>query len=137
MAFCATGHLLSALVTLTYNLNIRQGETFRREITWSIGGVPVNLTGYEGRMQIRPSTSSLVVWHELTTENGGIEFNDPATDGVIKLYIPADKTLLVPENGVYDLKLFTSVTESRTPLAGVVILNRAVTRDEPEEEPEP
>ena len=40
-----------------YNFTCPQGTTFTRTITYKIGGVAVNLTGYTARMQVRKFAS--------------------------------------------------------------------------------
>jgi len=71
------------------NLEIDKGSTFRHRITWSSGeeGLEelVDLTDCTAEMHIRPSLDSTTIYHELTTENGGITLGDGT--GTIDLYI--------------------------------------------------
>ncbi len=56
-----------------YDLIIEQGATFSLQAIWKDSlGVPVDLTGYIARMQIRKSISAADVIVEFTTENGSI-----------------------------------------------------------------
>lgn len=108
------------------DLTIYQGATFRKRLIWKVNALPVDLTGFTARMQIRASTGDSTVLVELTTENGGIEIT--AIDGQIDLYIAADDTALLTFNtGVYDLELNESGEVTRLAM-GKVYLNKEVTR---------
>lgn len=81
----------------TLPLTIRRGVTFRHSLIFeSCAGVPIDLTGYRGRMQIRSTRSGddldeQIVYctlDSLLVEDGTITF-DPAPDGQINLQIPA------------------------------------------------
>lgn len=73
----------------SYNMCIRQGETFSRVITWKSAGVLVNLTGYTAKMQVRRGSGQTVV-SELSTTNGRISLGGSA--GTITLTIAATDT---------------------------------------------
>ena len=90
-----------------YNFVCPQGATFSKQLSYLIESVPVDLTGYTARMQVRekPSSSSTIV--DLTTENGGITLGGLA--GTVLLEISASDTeSLVPKTYVYDLELESS-----------------------------
>ncbi len=109
------------------NLTIYQGSTFRQQFQWIAGENPVDLTGYKARMQIRPKITDDEVIIELTTENGGIIFDDPA-NGLFTLYIPADKTAeLNFKNAVYDIEFDNNGFVTRL-FGGTVTLSPEVTR---------
>lgn len=87
-------------------LQIDQGATFRRRLTWQTGTPPVavDLSGWSARMQIRPTIGSDQVLATLTTDNGGITLGGAA--GTIDLYLAASATAGYGwQNGVYDLEL--------------------------------
>lgn len=88
-----------------FNLVADQGSTFSRTIVWiDPAKKPILLSGYTGRMQIRPSVDSSTVVKELTTENGGISLG--VSNGQITLYISDEDMVSIAENKyVYDLEL--------------------------------
>jgi len=97
------------------NLTIEQGATWRDSYTLlqpaPVGTpiadmLPIDLTGYSAKMQVRPDYASTTVLVELTTENDGITIT-PAS-GKIDLYISdADTAVLTftADPAVYDLEL--------------------------------
>lgn len=99
--------------------------------TYTSGGVleynqPVDLAGYTARMQIRPKLESDIVIQSLTTENGGITFDN--TLKTITLYISAaDTTLLSFAQAVYSLE-FVYNSEIIPFATGNVTLQKEVTR---------
>ena len=115
------------------NLKIEQGATFRQPLQWSAGtpAVPVDLTGYTARMQVRSELTSPAVLLELTTENGRIGITD-ATAGKLELRLTATETAaLAFESGVYDLELVAPDAPDNTVtrlLAGSVTVLPEVTR---------
>jgi len=87
-------------------MEVDKGSTFRADLVWKVGdpATPKNLTDYTARMQIRPDIDSDIIFHELTTENGGISI-DPL-EGRISLFISdTDSTDFDWEDGVYGLEL--------------------------------
>lgn len=71
-----------------YDIIIEQGADWRLVITWKDAeGVPVDLTGYTARMQVRESFASKVKIFDLTTENNLISLQHQ--DGVITMHVPA------------------------------------------------
>lgn len=87
-----------------YNMICPQGATFTKRLTWTIDDIPVDLTGYTGRMQARVNygTSCDPIF-TITTENGGITLDD---EGNIDLLIDAEDTeLFVAREYLYDLEL--------------------------------
>lgn len=99
---------------------------------YTSGGVleynqPVTLVGLTARMQLREKLTSTAVLHELTTQNGGIMFDN--TLKTITLTIPvAATTTFNFTSAVYALE-FIDATGTVTPFAkGNVLLEREVTR---------
>ena len=115
-------------MTAEYDITIRQGSTFLQNMIWKdSSGVPMDLTGYVARMQVRPGVCSPDVIVELTTENGRITLGGVA--GTIVLEIDADTTAAIVNGcGVYDLELESSSGFVTTILAGAVAFEREVTR---------
>lgn len=90
-----------------YNFVCPQGATFSKQLSYLIDSVPVDLTGYTARMQVREKASSSSKIVDLTTENGGITLGGLA--GTVLLEISASDTeSLVPKTYVYDLELESS-----------------------------
>jgi hypothetical protein len=112
--------------TVTFNEVNSLGYT-----AYTTGGVleynmPVDLGGYTARMQIRPKLDSDTVLHSLTTENGGISFDN--TLKTITLYISSDNTTpFTFTSAVYSLELVHS-SEVIPFASGNVSLQKEVTR---------
>jgi hypothetical protein len=114
----------------TVNLTIYQGSTFSQEFQWKSGdpAVPVDLTGYAARMQIREKISSPNYIVNLTTENGGIVIRD-AVNGKFSIEISADATTTMNfKTAVYDLEFVSPDGIVRRLLGGTVTLSPEVTR---------
>jgi hypothetical protein len=112
--------------TVTFNQVNSLGFT-----AYTTGGVleyntPVDLSGYTARMQIREKLTSDTVIHTLTTENGGIVFDN--TLKTITLLIPDETTTEFNfVSGVYSLELMVA-NEVISFAGGNVALQREVTR---------
>lgn len=90
-----------------YNFVCPQGATFSKQLSYLIDSVPVDLTGYTARMQVREKPSSATKILDLTTENDSISLGDQS--GTIQIDIPASVTeTIVPKTYVYDLELVSS-----------------------------
>lgn len=113
--------------TARHNLRVNQGATFREPFEWRAASVPVNLTGWQARMQIRPDHDSKTVISELTTENGGITIR-PVSGG-FDLYISAEETAQFNfEEAVYDIELVDEAGDVTRIVEGRVRLSPEVTR---------
>lgn len=109
-----------------YNMVCPQGSTFIKQLTYAIDGVPVNLTGYTAKMQVRESHASPVVIVDLTTENSGITLGGSL--GTITLTISAAVTeALVSKEYVYDLELISGANVYRL-VEGKFLVTPEVTR---------
>lgn len=97
----------------TYNITADQGATFSRVLTWKDSSdVPVNLTTYTARMQVRSIASSADVVLELTTANGRITLGGAL--GTITLNVPAADMDDVPAGSyAYDLELVSGGAVTR------------------------
>jgi len=91
------------------NLKIYKGATFRHVFIWKDGDeVPLNITGYTARMQVRKKIDDVATLLELTTENGGITITP--LEGKIALYVSAEATAaLTWVDGVYDLEMIIQI----------------------------
>lgn len=84
---------------------IERGATLDRPLVWKDGaGLPMVLTGYTARMQVRQSVSAPAILLELTTENGGIVIT-AATGTITLTQTPAQTAAYTWRRGVYDLEL--------------------------------
>jgi hypothetical protein len=109
-----------------YNMVCPQGATFAKQLTYTIDQIPVDLTTYTARMQVREKHTSTTAKVTLTTENGGISLGDD--EGTIDLYISDDQTSGIPaKTYVYDLELVSSSEVYRI-LEGQFIVTPEVTR---------
>ncbi len=78
----------------THDIVCDQGATFSRVFTWEDStGVPVNLTGYTGRMQVRETVTAASTLLSFTTENGGMTLG--STAGTITVTATAATTAAV------------------------------------------
>jgi hypothetical protein len=120
-----------------YNLLIEQGATFELELQYKdSNGVVVDLTGYSGRLQIRPSigspTAYLCLSSSLNADGTGLNFSGsngttPPTSGSIGVYISAmTSSMLTFNTGVYDLEIASGSFVTRL-LQGNVQLSKEVT----------
>lgn len=111
------------------DLVIEQGATFNQSFQWTdSSGAAINLTGYTGRMQIRPSVTSSTTIADLTTANGGIVIT--GATGTVTAKIAATSTAAMTfTTAVYDLELIAAdgVTVTRL-VQGNVTLSKEVTR---------
>lgn len=133
----------------SYSMTVVRGSTWEDEISYTDeAGEPIDLTGYEARMQVRTptgqygtsTTDSLLL--ELTTENGLLVIDTPDGGTVpnrVRIEVaPTDHAALNPDNAkavkyVYSLELFIPA-EGETPeyvvplVAGSVSVRGETTR---------
>jgi hypothetical protein len=120
-----------------YNLLIEQGSTYELELQYKdSNGVAVDLTGYSGRLQIRPSigspTAYLCLSSSLNADGTGLNFsgsnnNTSPVSGSIGIYISATtSSMLTFDAGVYDLEISSGSFTTRL-LQGNVQLSKEVT----------
>ena len=110
-------------------LEIEQGATFQKIITWKAGtpAVPVAIAGCQARMQIRERIDSTETLLSLTTENGGIVLD--TITGTITMQASATQTRnITKHNGVYDLEIQFPDATVRRLLSGLVNISHTVTR---------
>jgi hypothetical protein len=114
-----------------YNFVIEQGTTFTLALQYKdSNSAPVDLTGYSGRMQIRPSigspTAYLCLSSSIQADGTGITFPTPVS-GTINLFISAaSSSLLTFNQGVYDLEITSGSVVTRL-IQGSVQLSKEVT----------
>ena len=105
---------------------IYKGQTLRRVLTWTAGGVAVNLTGYTAALKARKGISSDPEIN-LTTENGGITLGGAL--GTITLYMSATATAALDfGDAVYDLKLIDGTGDANYLVSGIITCVEMATR---------
>lgn len=72
-----------------YDFRIRPGTDWTQTLTWSSGGEPVNLAGWNAHLQIRPDPGGVVL-ADISTTAGGITLGGEA--GTITLAITNEVT---------------------------------------------
>jgi hypothetical protein len=124
-----------------YSFTIEQGATFQLELQYKDSNqTPVNLTGYSGRMQIRPTVDSTTVYltlsSSLNADGTGLSFSGssgtkPPSSGSIGIYIAScTSSLLNFTNAYYDLEIYSGSNCPYTVrlIEGQVQLSKEVTR---------
>lgn len=111
-----------------YDILIEQGSTFTLPIIWKDSeGVPINVTGYTARMQIRKTVKSAEVLISATTENGRITLG--GATGAVTVTIPATITDdIIVKSAVYDLELQSAAGVVTRLIQGAVTISPEVTR---------
>lgn len=125
----------------TYSFTIEQGTTVDFEIQYTdVNDLPIDLTGYSGRMQIksgfsndRPTTYASLS-SSLYPDGTGLNFSGslgtkPPTSGSIGIYISAvSSSAFTFAKAKYDLEI-TSGSKVTRLLEGIVTLSKGVTTD--------
>lgn len=111
-----------------YAIVIEQEATFYRKLQWlDPSSVPIDLTGYTAKMQVRATAADSSIIVELSTTNSYITIT-PST-GTIELTIPASVTATVPvANAVYSLNMTSPDGFVTRLLQGQVQVKASITR---------
>ena len=112
------------------NLDIEQGTTFRKTLTWKAGtpAAPVDLTGSRARMQVRTKIGATLALLTLTTENGGIVLG--GVTGVVTIHMSAEQTALLPVNvAVYSLRIIFADSTVKRLTAGSIHISAEATSE--------
>lgn len=91
-----------------YNIEVDQGATLSRTITWkNADGTPMDLTGYTALMHVRESVGSATVELELSTENGRLVLGDET--GTVQILVDAATTsAMAAKTYKYDLEMVSA-----------------------------
>lgn len=119
------------MTAAVFDITIEQGATFEFPVTWATDAappVPIDLTGYTARMQVRHKYNSTDKLLDLTTENGGITLGGAL--GTILILATASQTAAVPapKDCVYDLELVAASGKVTRLLQGVAVISPEVTK---------
>jgi hypothetical protein len=110
------------------NFTCPQGSTFDRQLTWKIDNDPVNLEGYNGRLQVREFHYSDNFIINLDSFSGSTNISTGGSAGTINIYIdPVTTSNFIPGTYVYDLEMYTSENVYRL-IEGKFIVTPEVTR---------
>lgn len=122
----------------TYNFTCEQGATFTRLIELEEPDlvadptgetfVPLNISGYTARMQVRRTVDSANTLVTLTTENGGLTVNPSDEENQILISMSDSVTASISTSGVYDLEIESPDGTVSRILQGAVNLSPEVTR---------
>ena len=120
-----------------YSFIVEQGATTNIQLKWEDASGSINLSGYSGRMQIRPTVESSTVYLTLSSslDVDGTGLNMSGSDGEtavqsgsIGIYISAAKSAeLNFDTAYYDLEMMSGNEVTRL-LEGQVKLSKNVTR---------
>jgi hypothetical protein len=121
-----------------YSFVIEQGASFTIQLDYKDNtGTPIDLSGYSGKMQIRPTVTSDTVYltlsSSLSADGSGLNFSgsgglNPPASGTIGVIIAADTSnTLNFDQAVYDLEIYKQSTVTRL-IEGQVKLSKQVTR---------
>ena len=124
-----------------YSFVIEQGATLSFELQYRDGNnTPISLSGYSGRMQIRPTVDSSEVYLTLSSslnpDGTGLNFSGsngaiPPASGSIGVYISSTTSSLLNFNqAVYDLEIYSNATPPVVTrlIEGNIRLSKEVTR---------
>lgn len=123
-----------------YSFTIEQGSTLDFEIQYKDpNSLPVDLTGFSGKMQIRSNfadnnpTTYITLSSSLAADGTGLNFSGsngstPPTSGSIGIYISAASSSAFSfQTARYDLEIASGDTVTRI-LEGQITLSKEVTR---------
>jgi hypothetical protein len=116
------------MVAGAYDITIEQGATFRLSLVWEDNlGVPIDLTGYTARMQLRQRHSSDTAALTLTSTAGDIVLGGAL--GTIVVTAAATVTDDIPfRAGVYDLEVVSGSGFVTRLIEGAATITPEVTR---------
>jgi hypothetical protein len=108
------------------DLDCYQGANFDYQLTWTVGGSAVNVTGYSSRMQVRQAVDSTAVALSLVSGTG---ITLGGTAGTIALSAVATATAGIEAGQyVYDLELVSSTGYVTRLVGGNFVIYAEVTR---------
>jgi hypothetical protein len=110
-----------------YNVLVECGATFKLTLILGAAGMPVNLTGYKARAQMREGYDAKEAFLTFTTDDGSIVFD--AVAGKVTLIASAAATSAVQvDGGVWDLELVDPLGDVTRLLQGKVVVSPESTK---------
>ena len=108
----------------THNLTIYRGTTFSERLVWTENSVPVDMTGWKAKTQIRSSVTNAA--YILSTDGGEITLG---AAGEIDLELDTEATAtMLPGSYVWDILLMNPQGSIRPPIvSGTVTVLQGVT----------
>jgi hypothetical protein len=108
----------------TYNLRIYRGTLFSERFVWTENLVPINLTGWQAKAQIKNATTGVA--YVLSTDAGTIALGSA---GEIDLVLDAQATIeMIPNSYAWDLLLKNPQGDILPPfISGVATVLQGVT----------
>lgn len=120
------------MAAAVHNLIVEQNATFSLEVTWKDPtGTPIDLTGYQIRMQIRQQHDAPTSLLSFDSEDldTGMTIGDLDDSGVISIGWSDEITALLGfKTAYYDLTAESGGGDIYRIMEGKITLNRAVTR---------
>ena len=113
--------------TVRQDIVFRQGAAFELNVqARNADGTVKDLTGYSGKMQVRPTVESATKYVDIPVV-GSITINGPL--GQVAVLVPSDVTAAMTwESGVFDLEVSTNATNVIRLVEGFASLSKEVTR---------
>lgn len=113
--------------TVKLDITFRQGATFELNVqARNADGTVKDLTGYTGKMQVRPTAESSTKYVDIPAV-GSITINGPL--GQVAVVVPADITAAMTwTSGVYDLEVALNPATVIRLAEGFASLSKEVTR---------
>lgn len=110
------------------DITIEQGATFTYSLIWKdSNSVPIDLTGYSARMQVRKTYNDSTAVLDLSSDDGNITLGGAL--GTIDVVAGAAATAIITiRAGVYDLELESPTGVVTRLIEGKVTVNPEVTR---------
>lgn len=105
-----------------------QGSTFSRTLTYKIDDTPVNLVGYNARLQVREYHSAPDYVIGIDSFSGSANIYTGGSAGTININInPITTASIIPGKYVYDLEIYTTTNVYRL-VEGNFVVTPEVTR---------
>lgn len=113
-----------------YDIDLKQGETWVREIVWKdSAGTAVTVTGYHAALQARRKIADIATLISILDTGTSPAIVVGTTDGKFTITLSAAVTAALDfDTAVYDFKVTSSTGIVTYLLEGTITLSKAVTR---------
>lgn len=107
------------------DLNVYRGDNFNHQITWQDStGDPIDLTGYQAKMQVRKTVGSTVLME--ATDGNGLALG--GVKGTIDIQLSPIQTTINTKDNIYDLRVTSLAGFVTTVIKGIFVVSQDVTR---------